>query len=84
MLLNVYECKRTIFVSGIWLPLNGCGETDDRRADVVSFLSAHNRTTLSSYIFATKARIDNRKKIIKQRYLPHMSSQYGELRLTSS
>jgi len=24
--------------------------------------SAHHRTTLSSYIFATKARIDNRKK----------------------
>jgi len=38
----------------------------------------HYRTTLSGYIFATKARIDNRKKIVKQQYLPHMSSQYGE------
>jgi len=35
------------------------------------------------YIFATKARIDNRKKIIKQQYLLQMSSQYGELQPTS-
>jgi len=27
---------------------------------------------LSDYIFATKARIDNRKKIVKQQYLLHM------------
>jgi len=46
-------------------------------------LSWHHRTTLSGYIFATKARIDNRKKIVKQQYLPHTSSQYGELRPTS-
>jgi len=26
------------------------------------FASAHHRTTLSGYIFATEARIDNRKK----------------------
>jgi len=39
----------------------------------------HHRTTLSGYIFATKARIDNQKKLVKQQYLPHMSSQYGEL-----
>jgi len=32
----------------------------------------------------TKARIDNRKKIVKQQYVLHMSSQYGELRPTSS
>jgi len=35
--------------------------------------SAHHRTTLSGYIFATKARIDNRKKLVKQQYLSHMS-----------
>jgi len=35
--------------------------------------SAHHRTTLSGYIFATQARIDNRKKLIKQQYLVHMS-----------
>jgi len=36
--------------------------------------SVHHRTTLSGYIFATKARIDNRKKIVKQQYLLRMSS----------
>jgi len=35
--------------------------------------SGHHRTTLSGYIFATEARIDNRKKIVKQQYLLHMS-----------
>ena len=43
----------------------------------------HHRTTLSSCIFATKACTDNRKKIVKQQYLLHMSSQYGELRPTN-
>ena len=45
--------------------------------------SGLHRTTLSGYIFATKARIDNRKKRVKQQYLLHMSPQYGELRPTS-
>jgi len=45
--------------------------------------SGHHPTTLSSYIFATKARIDNRKKSVKQQYLPQMSSQYGEHRPTN-
>jgi len=40
-------------------------------------------TTLSGYIFATKAHIDNRKKIVKQRYVLHMSPEYGELRPTN-
>ena len=43
----------------------------------------HLGTTLSGNIFATKARIDNRKKIVKQQCLPHMLSQYGELQPTS-
>jgi len=30
-------------------------------------------------IFATKACIDNRKKLVKQQYLIHMSPQYGEI-----
>jgi len=33
---------------------------------------------LSGYIFATKAHIDNRKKLVKQQCLPQMSSQYGK------
>jgi len=45
--------------------------------------SAHHCTTLSGYIFATKARIDNRKKRVKQQYLVQTSLQYGELRPTS-
>ena len=47
--------------------------------------SGHHRTSLSGYIFAIrpKARIDNRKKLVKQRYVLHMSSQYGELRPTN-
>jgi len=32
--------------------------------------SAHHRTTLLSYIFATGACIDNRRKLVKQQYLP--------------
>jgi len=44
----------------------------------------HHRTTSSGYIFATKARIDNRKKKhVKQQYLLHMPSEYGELRPTN-
>ena len=35
------------------------------------------------YVFAIKARIDNRKKLVKQQYLLYMSPQYGELRPTS-
>ena len=45
--------------------------------------SGHHPTTLSGYIFATKACIDNRKKLVKQQYLFHMCPQYGELRPTS-
>jgi len=39
----------------------------------------HHCTTLPGYIFATKARIDRRIKLIKQQYVLHMSPQYGEL-----
>ena len=48
--------------------------------------SGHHRTTLSSYIFATKACIDNQKKLVKQQYLLHihMSPQYGKLWPTNS
>jgi len=42
--------------------------------------SAHHRTTLSGYILATEASIDNRKKkLVKQPYLSHMSLQYDEV-----
>ena len=46
--------------------------------------SKHHRTTLSGFIFAIKARIDNRKKkLVKQQYLLHMSSHYSVLQPTS-
>jgi len=37
------------------------------------------RSTLLGYIFATKAHIDNQKKLVDQQYLLHMFPQYGEL-----
>jgi len=43
--------------------------------------SGYHRTTLSACIFATKACIDNRKKVLnRNNYLPHISPQYSELR----
>jgi len=41
--------------------------------------SALHHTNLSGYNFATKAYIDNLKKIVKQQYLLHMQPQYCEL-----
>jgi len=41
--------------------------------------SGHHRTTLLGYIFATKAHKTIGKKLVKQQYLLHMSSQCGEL-----
>jgi len=46
--------------------------------------SAHHRTTLSGYIFATKARIDNRKKLVKHQYLPHVWISQTSQRGTSN
>jgi len=43
-------------------------------------LSAHHRTTLSGYIFATKACIDNRKKLVKWQYLVNFGPLTAEIR----
>ena len=53
------------------------GNTGPKKSQKNS-LSGHHHTTLSGYIFATKAHIDNRKKIVKQQYRLHMSSQYSD------
>jgi len=46
--------------------------------------SGYHHTTLSGYIFATKAHFENRKKkLVKQQYVLHMSPQYGEFRTSS-
>ena len=50
-----------------------------RKNDAKIAICARCRTTLSGSIFATEARIDSRKKIVKQHSVLHMSSQYGEL-----
>ena len=44
--------------------------------------SGHHRTTLSGYIFATKARIDNRKKLLSSNMsstCPHNMANFGPL-----
>jgi len=56
---------------------------DAKNRQTIGVWAPHHRTTLSDYIFAIKARIDNQKKVVKQQYLLHMSLQYGELRPTS-
>jgi len=45
--------------------------------------SEHHRITLSGYIFAIKARIDNRKKMLNSNISVIMFSQYGKLRPTN-
>jgi len=45
--------------------------------------SAHHRTTLSGYIFATKARIDNRKKVVKQLYSAGRPSRWALAHISS-
>jgi len=45
--------------------------------------SWHHRTILSGYIFATKARIDNRKKLLSSNISSKCPPQYGELPPTS-
>ena len=70
------ECRSERFCT--WL----AGNTG-RKNDAKKLPSGHHRTTLSGWIFATKARIENSKKVVKQQYLLHMSPQYGELTPTS-
>jgi len=42
--------------------------------------SVHYRTTLSGCVFAMKAYVNNRKKLVRQQYILHMFLQYGEVR----
>ena len=45
-------------------------ENTGRKNDAKKSPSAHHRTTLSGYIFATKANIDNRKKLLNSNISP--------------
>jgi len=67
----------------VWNVLQAAGNTGHKN-EAKKSPSAHHRTTLSCCIFATKARIDNRKKLVKQQYVLHMSAQYGSLRPINS
>jgi len=70
------ECRSEMYCT--WL-----AENTQRKNYAKKLPSVHHRTTLLGYIFATKAHIDNRKKLVKQQYLLQISSQYGELRPTN-
>jgi len=54
-------------------------EMQDAKKIAKNLPPAPHRTTLSGYVFTTKAAIDSQEKLVKQQYLPHMSPQYGEL-----
>jgi len=58
-------------------------ENSGRKKSPKKSPSVHHCTTLLGYILETKAHIDNRTKLVTQRYLLQMSSQYGELRPTN-
>ena len=78
----VADWMSTILLHMVWPSANL-----ERRSEMFSvemqdlkIASGHHRITLLGNIFATKTRIDNRKKAVKQQYLLHMFPQYGELR----
>ena len=56
---------------------------DAKMTQNITICTASHSHKLSGCIFATKTRIDNRKKCVKQQCLRHTSSQYGEHRPTS-
>jgi len=63
----------------VWLSARLAGNAGRKNYEKKS-PSGHHRTT---YIFATTARIDNRKEVLSSNMSPTMSSQYGEFRPTS-
>jgi len=64
----------------IWNVLRAARSLEMQDPKIAIWAPSHN---LSGYMFATKADIDDRKKLVKQQYLLHMFSQYGKLRPTS-
>ena len=50
--------------------LKGAARGSLKMQDAKKSPSGHHHTTLSGYIFATKTCINNRKKTVKQQYLP--------------
>ena len=69
------ECRSEICCTRL------AGNTVDKN-DAKKSPSAHHHTNLSGSIFATKACIDSRKKVVKQQYLPtcpHNMANFGPL-----
>jgi len=62
-----------IYNAGLKRASTQLGENTGRKNDAKKSPSGHHRTTLSGYIFAIKAFIDNLKKVVKWQYLPYMS-----------
>jgi len=72
-----------IYNAGLKCAARGSLEIQDAKMMQKKLSSSHHRTNLLGYIFATKACIDNWKKLAKQQYLLPIFSRYGELRPTN-
>jgi len=58
--------------AGLKRAARGSLEIQDRKKTAKSATFGHHRTTLSGYTFTTKARIDNRKKVLNSNVSPHV------------
>jgi len=78
--LDVYRTSThgvaLVRISNVGLKCGACGSLEIQDAKMMQKIAIY-RTIFSGYIF------DNRKKLVKQQYLHHMSLQCGELRPTS-
>lgn len=84
--LNIRRHSYLLFTArsaAAWPPISCAFETQLFHQLLNTTPSPHNRTTLSRYVFATNAWIENRKRLVKQHVL-QMSSQYGHLLSTNS
>jgi len=79
-MLHVARWKYRTQKIAIWAPSHNFDGKGKQEYLYSAFLQLYAQ---SAQAFATKAHIDNRKKIVNQRYILHMSPQYGELRSTS-
>jgi len=72
-----------ILIAGLKCAESGSLEIQDAKMTQKIAICAPSHKCVG-YIFATKACIDNREKLVKQQYVLHMSPQYDELRLINS
>ena len=69
------------FIMQVWNALHAARCKYRTQKIAINLPSGHHRANLSGCIFANVSTIG--EKLVKQQYLPHISSQYGELRPTS-